>query len=205
MDLRYAKVLAPPGTGTTTMNMIMSRLQNHTIPHDHTLRIDPKYPGSYIITIRDTVERMMSGWKFRLYKTRSHRTWVDSSDLNDFVEAFCNKSHPLHLQSQRVYWNSVRNPLPAVPGRVVPFGDPFLISQTDYLRGYDHRIHAIVFVCTEELDIFAKSVNQTILNINSHHRYIKPLSYKNKKSIREMYKDDDSLFQKQCRVNKNLR
>ena len=57
MNLTEAKLLAPAGTGTTTLNEIMSKFQHHHISHDHTLRINPTLSGSYIITIRDTVEQ----------------------------------------------------------------------------------------------------------------------------------------------------
>ena len=142
---------------------------------------------------------MISGWKFRLYKTVSKHTWIDSSELNEFIEAFTNASHPLHLQSQRVYWNSVYLPLPPANHRVVSYGEPFLISQTDYLRGFNRSIHHLRFVCTENLAQFALSINQTIVNKNVHLKKIKTVSDKNMAKIRKMYKDDDSLYKTYCK------
>lgn len=198
MNLSAAKLLAPPGTGTTSLNEIMSQFQHRAIPHDHTLRIDPTLPGTYVMTIRDPVKRMISGWKFRLYKRRSKRTWIDSGDLNEFAEAFVNTSHHLHLQSQRVYWNSVHLPLPPTQHRVVSFGEPFLVSQTDFLRGLNHSIHHIHFVCTENIGRFALSLNQSIVQKNVHSHRIANVTGGSMAIIRRMYNDDDSLHKAHC-------
>ena len=55
--------------------------------------------------------------------------------LSNFIEAFRNTSHPYHSYVRRSYLNSVWLPQPRRAHLLVDEGEPFLISQRDYLRG----------------------------------------------------------------------
>eukprot|EP00966_Prymnesium_polylepis_P235051 5436755-Prymnesium_polylepis.1 len=72
--------------------------------------------------------------------------------LSDFVEAFRNASHPYHAHVQRSYLSSAWLPRPRFYNLLVSEGDPFLISQRDYLRGVDCSHQRLHLLCTERLE-----------------------------------------------------
>ena len=199
--LHSAQLLAPAGTGTTSLNTIMSRFSKTRQPHDHLRRIQPKLRGNYVISIRDPVERLVSGWEYRTMSTRSHRPWVSAASVGDFIEAFLDASHPQHIESQRVYWNSVMRPLPPAAGVVVQFGDPFLVSQVDYLRNYDPTIHHVLVVCTEELSWLSYHLNNASVHRNRHDQSSTPIKEHLVQAVYNiMYPRDTALYRAYCGV-----
>lgn len=198
--LYSATLLAPAGTGTTSLNAILARLSKKGQPHTHVRRIEANVRGNYAISIRDPVERLVSGWKYRTMSTRSHRPWVRAASVTDFIEAFLDASHPLHIESQRVYWNSVLRPLPPAAGVVVQFGDPFLVSQVDYLRNYDPALHHVVVVCTEGLSWLSYHLNNVTVHRNRHEQTLTPMRGRIVQAVYDMYPRDTALYRAYCGV-----
>lgn len=200
MKLLYsAKLLAPAGTGSTSLNAILARFSKTRQSHDHLQRMQPNVRGNYAITIRDPVERLVSGWKYRTMSTRSHKPWVRTASVTEFIDAFLDTSHAMHTESQRVYWNSVLRPLPPAPGVVVQFGDPFLVSQVDYLRNYDPTIHRVVVVCTERLSWLSHHLNNVTVHRNRHDQAPPPMREQLAQAVyKVMYPRDTALYRAYC-------
>ena len=187
--LPFCMNLAPPGTGTVALAEMLRRTwgcsnwlcgdrmeEGARLHHDHTFRLnftmtswdEKSLPPCLIMTVRDPVARLQSGWRLRLQRSRLTGGFYLHNDpatelknttaapsipkLSDFVDAFRNSSHPFHDAVQRAYFNSVWLPNPRFYNLLVNDGDPFLISQRDYLRGIDCAREALYLLCTERLE-----------------------------------------------------
>ena len=134
--------LAPAGTGTTTLSQLMKRVSHHA-HHDHTFGLGQQPPaGCLVVTLRDPVERLTSGWKFRWRQALAHRRkfgYAGHSTFRGFLQVARNVSEG-GLCDQ-----------PGGSKVARKLADWFGVSVVDYLINLNCSMHEVHYICTDQL------------------------------------------------------
>eukprot|EP00310_Coccolithus_braarudii_P018083 CAMPEP_0183337804 /NCGR_PEP_ID=MMETSP0164_2-20130417/5323_1 /TAXON_ID=221442 /ORGANISM="Coccolithus pelagicus ssp braarudi, Strain PLY182g" /LENGTH=335 /DNA_ID=CAMNT_0025507557 /DNA_START=13 /DNA_END=1020 /DNA_ORIENTATION=+ len=121
----------------------------------------------FIMSIRDPAARLESGFRWSLQGVKlvpfGHE--LDRSfsgepytlrSVSAFVRAFANASDVAHHAVMRSYLSSVAHPYTAKTRRSyslgVAWGSQFLVSQLDYLRGFDPSTMSLHILCAERFE-----------------------------------------------------
>lgn len=147
--------LAPAGTGTQTVTDWLKAEGSPWAHHDHWRRANTSAP-CLVLTVRDPVARLRSGWRLRLAKSHRFRG-PDSGflrgmlNLSQFVAALRDPQHERHIESLGLYRASLLNPRHEPRQRTRQLGDPFLTPVASYLHGVQLQRVELHLLCTERL------------------------------------------------------
>ena len=206
--------LAPAGTGTRTLSQLMQRVSlSHHAHHDHHFGLGRQPSAScLVITLRDPVERLTSGWKFRWTQAGHPGRRVGYARLSTF-RGF--------LQVAR---NVSEGGLCDQPGgsKVArKMADWFGISVVDYLTNLNCSTHEVHYICTDQLQhdwvefLQRRGVPRTatscpeLINMPEHSTDASvpgigwdwPTAEEDKRFVREcMFPEDTRLYNELCGI-----
>ena len=158
--LQDCVLLSPGFTGSSTMRNTLGP-RHVFLPKDRhaatlsSVRAHRHNLTCFISTLRDPVERLESGVRYR-QRNETYRQSFDRSpdaplaSADALVEAYMNVSHPLHRRAPTVAWPSRR-------------------LQSDYLLGHrcnETRVHVLcTSSLTDDLHVLLKAYNETSLAV----------------------------------------
>lgn len=193
--LQQCALLLPAGTGTQSLHDLTKAVlggagtrwvhgQEQYVHHLHSVRMATwpaaRAPKCFIMPVRDPVARLKSGLAFLLRwgwdsgsAGRVQRVPLPSraaTTFHGFVAAMRDPENADHRFVQGLYWSSVSKPAQKEPLHLdsVLGGHNFLVSQLDYLRGWDahcrSRSGELHFMCVP-----ATTIKSTSCSLRDHH------------------------------------